>query len=101
MRGRTALAGHWVSKGEGKYLEGGKETGGQLVDQRFCPRISEGELRFNMICDEIAGIIHKQPKDNGISAVSGTGSTYTFYEPNESKFKFLTRQFLERDLPKV
>ena len=31
------------AKGEGKYLEGGKEAGGQLVDQRFCPRIVEGE----------------------------------------------------------
>ena len=28
--------------GVGKYLEGGKDAGGQLVDQRFCPRIVEG-----------------------------------------------------------
>ena len=31
-----------MRQGEGKYLEGGKEAGGQLVDQRFCPRIVEG-----------------------------------------------------------
>lgn len=28
-----------------RYLEGGKEAGGQLVDQRFCPRIVEGQHR--------------------------------------------------------
>ena len=40
--GRTAKSGLWSSKGVGKYLEGGKAAGGQLVDQRFCPRIVEG-----------------------------------------------------------
>lgn len=47
--GRTAKSGKWVSKGTGKYFEGGVEAGGQMVDQRFCPRISEGEARFVMI----------------------------------------------------
>merc|ERR1719436_121118 len=32
--GRTAKSGTWTSKGVGKYLEGGKAAGGQLVDQR-------------------------------------------------------------------
>ena len=35
-------------QGEGKYLEGGKEAGGQLVDQRFCPRIVEGEVALGV-----------------------------------------------------
>ena len=43
--GRTDKSGEWTSKGTGKYLEGGKAAGGQLVDQRFCPRIVEGTLR--------------------------------------------------------
>merc|ERR1739846_86391 len=30
-------------------MGGGVEAGGQMVDQRFCPRISEGEARFVMI----------------------------------------------------
>merc|ERR1719468_685653 len=47
--GRTSKSGRWTSKGTGKYFEGGVEAGGQMVDQRFCPRISEGEARFVMI----------------------------------------------------
>eukprot|EP00932_Pfiesteria_piscicida_P017059 SRR837773.3959.p2 GENE.SRR837773.3959~~SRR837773.3959.p2 ORF type:complete len:394 (+),score=228.99 SRR837773.3959:83-1183(+) len=99
--GRTDKSGEWTSKGQGKYLEGGKEAGGQLVDQRFCPRIVEGELRYNCVVDSLVGIIHKKPKEGGISAVGGTGSIYTYYGPDEEKFKTLTTNFLERDLPKV
>ena len=78
----------------GKYLEGGKEAGGQLVDQRFCPRIVEGELRYNLIGDSLIGVIHKKPAEGGISAVGGTGSIYTFYGPEEPLFKSLTENFL-------
>ena len=63
VHGRTSKSGEWTSKGVGKYLEGGKEAGGQLVDQRFCPRIVEGELRYNLIGDALIGVIHKKPKD--------------------------------------
>jgi len=101
VRGRNDKSGEWTSKGVGKYLEGGKEAGGQLVDQRFCPRIVEGELRYNCVCDSLVGIIHKKPKEGGISAVGGTGSIYTYYGPDEAKFKNLTTNFLDRDLPKV
>merc|ERR1712037_460927 len=87
--------------GVGKYLDGGAAAGGQLVDQRFCPRIVEGELRYNMVGDALVGIIHKKPKEGGISAVGGTGSIYTFYGPEEAKFAKLTENFLQRDLPKV
>eukprot|EP00913_Durusdinium_trenchii_P023907 g22452.t1 len=69
VAGRTEKSGEWTSKGVGKYLEGGKEAGGQLVDQRFCPRIVEGELRYNLIGDSLIGVIHKKPKEGGISAV--------------------------------
>merc|ERR1719486_316245 len=91
VNGRTAKSGTWTSKGVGKYLEGGKEAGGMLVDQRFCPRIVEGELRYNSI----------GPKLGGISAVSGTGSIYTFYGPDEPKFANLTTNFLTKDIDKV
>jgi hypothetical protein len=101
VSGRTSKSGEWTSKGTGKYLEGGKEAGGQLVDQRFCPRIVEGELRYNMVGDTLIGIIHKKPKEGGISAVSGTGSIYTFYGPKEKKFASLTKSFLSEDMPKV
>merc|ERR1712188_363276 len=65
VKGRSDKSGTWTSKGTGKYLEGGKEAGGQLVDQRFCPRIVEGELRYNQIGDGLVGIIHKKPAEGG------------------------------------
>merc|ERR1712178_211413 len=98
VKGRTEKSGEWTSKGVGKYLEGGKAAGGQLVDQRFCPRIVEGELRYNSIGEKLVGIIHKKPKEGGISAVGGTGSVYTFYGPDEPKFANLTTNFLEKDM---
>jgi hypothetical protein len=101
LNGRTAKSGTWTSKGTGKYLEGGKEAGGQLVDQRFCPRIVEGELRYNLVGPELVGIIHKKPKEGGISAVSGTGSIYTFYGPDEPLFANLTDNFIKKDMLKV
>merc|ERR1711970_122998 len=101
VNGRTDKSGTWTSKGTGKYLEGGKEAGGQLVDQRFRPRIVEGELRYNQIGDGLVGIIHKKPAEGGISAVGGTGSIYTFYGPDEPLFANLTRGFLVEDMPKI
>merc|ERR1712032_237087 len=73
-------SGKWESKGTGKYLEGGKAQGGQLTDQRFCGRILEGELRFNMVNDVCLGVIHKVPAPGGMSAVGGTGSEYFYYD---------------------
>jgi hypothetical protein len=101
VSGRTSKSGEWTSKGTGKYLEGGKEAGGQLVDQRFCPRIVEGELRYNMVGDTLIGIIHKKPKEGGISAVGGTGSIYTYYGPREKRFASLTTSFTSTDLGKI
>ena len=71
------------------------------MDQRFCPRIVEGELRYNQVGDALVGIIHKKPKEGGISAVGGTGSIYTYYGPEEPKFQALTEGFLKKDLPLV
>jgi len=56
--GRTAKSGKWTSKGNGGYFEGGVEAGGQMVDQRFCPRISEGEARFVMIGRKLFRVEH-------------------------------------------
>merc|ERR1719197_2315732 len=101
INGRNAKSGTWTSKGTGKYLEGGKAAGGQLVDQRFCPRIVEGELRYNLVGDTLYGIIHKKPKEGGISAVGGTGSIYTYYQPKEKKFATLTKDYMTGDLTKL
>merc|ERR1712051_612915 len=56
--GRTDKSGTWESKGTGKYFEGGAEAGGQMVDQRFCPRIDEGESRFVMIGKKLFRVEH-------------------------------------------
>ncbi|CAK0794389.1 unnamed protein product, partial [Prorocentrum cordatum] len=59
---RTAMARKWTSEATGRYLDGGKESGGMLVDQRFCTRIVEGELCYSMVADKLVGIIHEKPK---------------------------------------
>jgi len=79
-RDDESKSGKWESKGTGKYLEGGKAAGGQLTDQRFCGRILEGELRFNMVNTVCLGVIHKVPAPGGMSAVGGTGSEYFYYD---------------------
>merc|ERR1712228_364483 len=56
--GRTDKSGEWTSKGTGKYFEGGREAGGQMVDQRFLPRIEEGEARFVMIGKKLFRVEH-------------------------------------------
>jgi hypothetical protein len=101
LNGRNEKSGTWTSKGVGKYLEGGKEAGGQLVDQRFCPRIVEGELRYNLVGPKLVGVIHKKPAEGGISAVGGTGSIYTFYGPDEPLFANLTNNFINKDMKDV
>jgi hypothetical protein len=89
-------AGNWQSSFPGKYLEGGKEAGGQLVDQRLLPRISEGEVRVLMAGDTCQMIIHKMPLE-GLSAVGGN-SAYTYYEPDDPKYSDLYGK-LKKDLP--
>merc|ERR1711997_376093 len=56
--GRTDKSGTWTSKGSGKYFEGGVAAGGQMVDQRFLPRIAEGESRFVMIGKKLYRVEH-------------------------------------------
>merc|ERR1712117_536760 len=58
VNGRTDKSGTWTSAGTGKYFEGGVEAGGQMVDQRFLPRIEEGEARFMMIGKKLFRVEH-------------------------------------------
>ena len=101
LAGRTEKSGTWTSQGQGKYLEGGKAAGGQLVDQRFCPRIVEGEVRVLQSGASCLQLIHKKPADGGISAVLGTGSVYTFYGPDEPKYATMKRKLFDEDMPKI
>lgn len=91
-------AGKWQSSFPGKYLEGGKEAGGQLVDQRLLPRIKEGEVRCLLVGDVVQMIIHKKP-EGGLSAVGGN-SAYTYYKPGCSEYRQLENS-LKADIPKL
>merc|ERR1712039_1133461 len=81
VNGRSDKAGEWKSVGTGKYFEGGREAGGQMVDQRFLPRIEEGEARFMMIGKELYRIEHYKY----IGGVGGETET-TIYAPDAEEF---------------
>ena len=74
---------------------------GQLIDQRFLPRIVEGELRVNMIYETPTEIVHKKPAEGGISATLASGAKYISYKPDDPQFKVLMDQFIKKDLPKI
>jgi len=99
VNGPTKKAGEWKSTFPGKYLEGGKAAGGQLVDQRLLPRISEGEVRMLMVKDKLHVIIHKKP-ESGLSAVGGN-SIYTYFQPGSKEYADLERKFLGQDIPQL
>merc|ERR1712070_109825 len=80
-------------------MGGGKEAGGQLVDQRLLPRIVEGEVRMQMVKDTLFSIIHKKPTAGNMSAVGGIAD-YTFYTPDAPEFASLRAKF-EADMPKI
>jgi len=101
INGRTEAAGiDWQSTGEGKYLEGGAESGSMLVDQRFLPRIVEGEVRCMMVGKNLVELIHKKPREGGLSATLQSGAIYTKYTPDAPEFINLVKNF-EYDLPYV
>jgi len=79
--GRTDKSGEWTSKGSGKYFEGGVEAGGQMVDQRFLPRIDEGESRFVMIGKKLFRVEHYKY----IGGVGGETET-TIYPADSADF---------------
>ncbi|CEL93230.1 unnamed protein product [Vitrella brassicaformis CCMP3155] len=74
---------------------------GQLIDQRFLPRIVEGEVRVNMIYDTPTEIVHKKPKAGGISATLKSGAQYISYKPDDPLFAPLMKNFLHNDLPRI
>merc|ERR1712203_1200749 len=89
-------AGEWKSTFPGQYLKGGRDAGGQLVDQRLLPRIEEGEVRILMVGDTCQMLIHKKP-EGGLSAVGGN-SAYTYYTPEDPTYKGLLAN-LKKDTP--
>ena len=69
---------------------------GLIVNQRYCPRIIEGEIRLNMIGNQVEAIVHKKPIQGGISATLSSGAEYTQYPPDEPKFSKLV-ELWEKD----
>ena len=90
----------WTTTSGGKYFEGGLAAGAMVVDQRFLPRIVEGEVRCLMVGSELVEIVHKKPKDGGLSATLQSGATYTKYAPDDVKFAKLIKNFKE-DIPRI
>jgi galactitol-specific phosphotransferase system IIB component len=98
INGRSESAGEWQSTGKGKYFDGGMEANAMLVDQRFLPRIVEGEVRCLMVGSELIELVHKKPAENGLSATLQSGAVYTTYSPDDPKFSALVSNFKE-DIP--
>jgi hypothetical protein len=71
---------------------------GLIVNQKFLPRISEGEIRLLMIGEKIISIIKKIPIEGGISATLNSGANYIDYDPNSLEFKSLVKTFT-KELP--
>ena len=80
-----------------QYLDG---PYGLIVNQKFLPRIIEGEIRFNLISDKVVSIVEKKPINGGISATLHSGAIYTSYEPDTIKFRPILNQ-LNEDLPNM
>ena len=74
---------------------------GQLIDQRFLPRIVEGEIRVNMIYDTPTELVHKKPAEGGISATLASGAKYISFKPDDAQFTALMDKFIKHDLPLI
>ena len=107
-------AGTWRSNHPGGFFADGEEkddsgdassepsgvpAAGHVVDQRLLPRIEEGEVRLLMVRDSIFQIVHKKPRDGGMSAVGTLVDAPTFFEPDAPEYAELRGLFLEADLP--
>ncbi len=98
--GRTEGGPEWTSTSNGRYFEGGLQAGAMVVDQRFLPRIVEGEVRCLMVGSELVEIVHKKPKEGGLSATLQSGALYTKYAPDHPKFAKLVENFKD-DIPHI
>lgn len=65
-----------------KYIVG---KNGMLVDQRFMPRIKEGEIRILMVSDKPVFVVHKKPAEgaDAFSATLFSGAKYTYDKPED------------------
>lgn len=100
ISGHAGALSEWTTSSRGKYFEGGLVAGAMVVDQRFLPRIVEGEVRCLMVGTELVEIVHKKPKEGGLSATLQSGAIYTTYAPYHEKFSMLVQNFKD-DIPHI
>lgn len=100
INGRSGATCEWTTTSNGRYFEGGLASGAMVVDQRFLPRIVEGEVRCLMVGSELVEIVHKKPKEGGLSATLQSGAIYTTYSPQDAKFAKLVSNF-KADIPYI
>lgn len=100
IHGRSEHSGEWTSTGVGRYFDGGIAAGSMMVDQRFLPRITEGEVRCLFVGSELVEIVHKKPREGGLSATLASGAIYTKYSPDDKKFAKLV-EHLKEDIPRI
>jgi hypothetical protein len=74
--------------------------GGEIVDQAFMPRIAEGEVRVMFVGDTPVEILHKKPKEGGVSATLKSGAVYQRFSPEDPAFARLMRSF-SKDIPRL
>lgn len=74
--------------------------GGEVVDQAFMPRIAEGEVRVMFVGDTPVEILHKKPREGGVSATLKSGAVYTRFAPEDPAFARLMRSF-SKDVPRL
>lgn len=80
-----------------QYITG---TNGMLIDMRFLPRITEGEIRLFMLRDHPVHVVHKKPAatEDAFSATLFSGAQYRYDKPED--WQELVQNFLKQ-LPQV
>ncbi|WP_341299570.1 Cj0069 family protein [Lysinibacillus sp. FSL H8-0500] len=80
-----------------QYITG---TNGMLIDMRFLPRITEGEIRLLMLRHHPVHVVHKKPADteDAFSATLFSGAQYRYDTPED--WAELVQNFLAQ-LPQV
>lgn len=72
-----------------------------VVDQRLLPRIVEGEVRLLMVRDSLYQIVHKKPREGGMSAVGTLVDAPSYFEPDAPEYAALRNRFVSTDLPRL
>lgn len=70
---------------------------GMVVDMKFMPRISEGEIRILLVGEKPVFVVHKKPADEegAFSATLFSGAKYTYDSPGDPRWRPLIDMFLE------